>query len=321
MKCIEVPKKYAERTIKLLRALRIMDNEHIITRKDDHVLIPVTKEPPANNELSSIPMKLIICNPPARKKKEVRVPAHDIIGDIAVVRENVLEYMSREEIVEALRATYPRIRTIYLKKGTEGEFRVAELELLWGVDDPSTIHKEYGLRLKVDLRRAYYNPRLSEEHRRVAENAEDGESIFDLFAGIGGFAIHIASLHKATVLMNDLNPYAVRLGVENILLNKKRIKGTIIPLHMDALLAPKYFRAESFDRVIANIPRSSHLFEKIYWYLLRSKGMLHLYFLSSISERDEFIKQYFARWKLTGVRKVIDYAPYVFIWRADLVKP
>ena len=321
MKCIEVPKKYAERTIKLLRALRIMDNEHIITRKDDHVLIPVKKEPPVNNELSSIPMRLIICNPPAKKKKEVKVPAHDIVGDIAVVRENVLEYMSREDIVETLRATYPRIRTIYLKKRTEGEFRVADLELLWGIDNPSTIHKEYGLRFKVDLRRAYYNPRLSEEHRRIAENAKDGEIIFDLFSGIGGFTIHIASLHKATVLMNDLNPYAVRLGVENILLNKKRIRGTIIPLHMDALLAPKYFRAERFDRVIANIPRSSYLFEEIYWYLLRSKGILHLYFLSSISERDGFIKRYFARWELAGVRKVIDYAPYVFIWRADLIKP
>ncbi len=321
MKCIDVPKKYAERTIKLLRALRIMDDEHIITRKHDHVLIPVKKEPPMNKELSSIPMRLIICNPPAKKKKEVKVPAHDIVGDIAVVRKNVLEYMSREEIVEALRATYPRIRTIYLKKWTEGKFRVAELELLWGVDNPSTIHKEYGLRLKVDLRRVYYNPRLSEEHRRIAEKAEDGESIFDLFAGIGGFAIHIASLHKAVVLMNDLNPYAVRLGVENIMLNRKRIKGTIIPLRMDSRHAPKHFRPESFDRVIANIPRSSHLFEKIYWYLLRSKGMLHLYFLSGAGERDKFIKRYFARWKLTGIRKVVDYAPYVFIWRADLIKP
>lgn len=321
MKCIEVPKTYAEKTIRLLRRHGLLDTEHLITRRDDHVVIPLRNDVQVPDILVNIPLKIISCNPPIRRKIRLRVPSHDVVGDVVIVRENVLETMDRNELIHVLRTLYPKIRTIYLKRETTGEFRTAVLEAIWGIDNPVTMHKEYGLRFKVDLRRAYYNPRLAEEHRRIAEEVDDDEKIFDLFAGIGGFSIHIASLHRSIIYMNDLNPYAVRLGIENIIINRKRIRGLIIPLCMDSSLTPKYFKQGVFDRVIANNPHYSHLFEHVYRYLLKDNGILHLYFVSSIEKRDSFIEKYFSDWRILQLRKVIDYAPYVFIWRADLVKP
>ena len=321
MKCVEVPKAYAEKTIRLLRKYGVLDTEHLITRRDDRIIIPLRDDKQVLRILADIPLEIISCEPPTRKRVKVRVPAHDVIGNIVIVRENVLEFMDKDELIRVLHTIYPRIRTIYLKKETTGEFRTAVLEPIWGIDDPITINKEYGLSFKIDLKKAYYNPRLAEEHRRIAEEVRDSERIFDLFAGIGGFSIHIASLHRTTIYMNDLNPYAVRLGIENIIINKKKIKGVIIPLCMDSSLIPKYFKQSVFDRVIANNPHYSHLFEHVYRYLLKDNGLLHLYFVSSTKEYDSFLERYFSNWKLLRVRKVIDYAPYVFIWRADLIKP
>jgi len=70
------------------------------------------------------------------------------------------------------------------------------------------------LQFKVKLGEVYFNPRLSEEHHRLAEATKSGEVVVDAFTGIGGFAIHIASLKTSLVIANDANPVAYKLLVE-----------------------------------------------------------------------------------------------------------
>lgn len=72
---------------------------------------------------------------------------------------------------------------------------------------------------EFDFSRVYWNPRLSTEHQRVVQLVKRGETVFDVFAGVGPFAIP-AARSGANVLANDLNPESYRWLQHNCKLNK-----------------------------------------------------------------------------------------------------
>lgn len=65
----------------------------------------------------------------------------------------------------------------------------------------------------------YWNPRLSTEHQRVVDLVKRGDTVFDVFAGVGPFAVP-AARSGANVLANDLNPESYRWLQHNCKLNK-----------------------------------------------------------------------------------------------------
>lgn len=65
----------------------------------------------------------------------------------------------------------------------------------------------------------YWNPRLSTEHQRVVDLLKRGDTVFDVFAGVGPFAIP-AARRGANVSANDLNPESYRWLQHNCKLNK-----------------------------------------------------------------------------------------------------
>lgn len=83
--------------------------------------------------------------------------------------------------------------------------------------------KENGVSFEFDFSRVYWNPRLSTEHQRVVQLVKRGDTVFDVFAGVGPFAIPAARL-GANVLANDLNPESYRWLQHNCKLNKVESK-------------------------------------------------------------------------------------------------
>lgn len=85
--------------------------------------------------------------------------------------------------------------------------------------------KENGVTYEFDFSRVYWNPRLSTEHQRVVDLVKRGDTVFDVFAGVGPFAIP-AARSGANVLANDLNPESYRWLQHNCKLNKveKRVR-------------------------------------------------------------------------------------------------
>jgi len=143
---------------------------------------------------------------PGAPRLEGRVKGYVVIGDIALFSQAA--GVPREEYVEAARRLveeHPRVRAAWLKTRTTGDYRVSSLVHLAGEERTRTVASEYGLRVHVDLARAYYNPRLSYEHRRVATLVTPGERVLDMFTGVGVFPLHIASLVEADVVGVDLN--------------------------------------------------------------------------------------------------------------------
>nr|GLL27695.1 tRNA (guanine(37)-N1)-methyltransferase 2-like [Ipomoea trifida] len=127
---------------------------------------------------------------------------------------------------------YPRIQTVVNKVGSIiNEFRVPKFEVLAGKDDMVTEVKQYGSTFKLDFRLVYWNSRLEHEHLRLVSQFKSGETICDMFAGIGPFAIPAAQ-RGCRVYANDLNPDSVQYLKINAEINK--VNDLVFAYNMDA---------------------------------------------------------------------------------------
>lgn len=101
----------------------------------------------------------------------------------------------------------------------DSTYRNFKMEVLAGEENMVAKVKENGVTYEFDFSRVYWNPRLSTEHQRIVQQVKQGDTVFDVFAGVGPFAIP-AGRCGANVLANDLNPESFRWLQHNCKLNK-----------------------------------------------------------------------------------------------------
>lgn len=252
--------------------------------------------------------------------------AYDLIGDIAVL-EIPDEIVSFSVLIgKVFHDIHSNFKTVLAKKGAvSGTTRVREYTLLAGEDRTKTIHTEYGCRLAVDVAKAYFSPRLLEEHKRIAQLVQSKEIVVDMFCGVGPFAIHIAKNTEAKVIAIDINKSAIDLLCESIELNK--LVGTILPIVADAHDYVKNNEL-SVDRVIMNHPSGASDFVGDACSILKPSGTIHYYdFIGGETPEDTLRGKVSKLVENEGrkvktfdlVRRVRDSAPYEFQMVADVV--
>jgi tRNA (guanine37-N1)-methyltransferase len=156
----------------------------------------------------------------------------DVIGDIAIIKLNALQ--NAQAIANQIMACQKNIKTV-LTPATSitGDFRVRELKHLAGEIKTVTCHKESGCSFKVDVEKCYFSPRLSFEHSRIAKLVESGETVINMFAGVGCFSILIAKTTSQTrVYSIDVNPTAIQCIEENVRINE--VEESVFPILGDA---------------------------------------------------------------------------------------
>ncbi|MBI4394450.1 MAG: class I SAM-dependent methyltransferase family protein [Euryarchaeota archaeon] len=100
-----------------------------------------------------------------------------------------------------------------------GTAREPAVRILHG-HDTETIHREHGVLYKFDVARVMFASGNKEERRRMGELDCAGETVVDMFAGIGYFAIPVAKFAKADqVVAAEMNPTAHSYLKENSRLN------------------------------------------------------------------------------------------------------
>jgi len=244
--------------------------------------------------------------------------AFDVIGDIAVVK--IPEELSpwKEEIGRALMRVQKNVRTVLNQTSpVGGEFRTRGLEFLAGEEKTETIHRESGCVFKVDLAKTYFSPRLGTERLRIARLVRPGETVTNMFAGVGCYSIVIAKHSGASVVYSiDKNPDAFRYMVENIRLN--RVGDRVFPILGDARDVIAERLAGKADRVIMPLPELSRNFLETALNAIKPEGgIIHFYdygeepdiygpsfrFVSSEASKRGF------KSTLAGSRRVRSYAP------------
>ena len=158
-----------------------------------------------------------------------------------------------------------------------GTYRVREYDFIAGEQKTQTIHKEFGCQYHVDLAKAYFSPRLSHEHERVASLVQKGETVVDLFAGVGPFSILIAKKNPtAKVYAVDLNPEAVELLRVNVRVN--RVENRVLPILGDARQITSSKLKGVADRVIMNLPETAIEFVDAACQAIKPEGgIIHFY--------------------------------------------
>jgi tRNA (guanine37-N1)-methyltransferase len=156
----------------------------------------------------------------------------EIIGHIAHLNLHAEQLPYKRIIGEALVLKVPAVHTVVNKTSSiETEFRTFPMEVLAGVPQFETEVRESGCRLRLNYAEVYWNSRLQMEHRRLVDLFKPREVIWDMFAGIGPFAVPAAK-KRCVVFANDLNPRSFYWLNVNAKLN--HVQDTLTSHNLDA---------------------------------------------------------------------------------------
>lgn len=204
------------------------------------------------------------------------ISAFDQIGEIIIVRIPDSLLSKKEIIGKTLLDEVKIVRSVfYQASAVEGEFRTRSLEILAGEDNTETEYREFGCRFTVDVKNAFFSPRLSTERERIANLIQNGEVMTNMFAGIGMFSITAAKKKKCTVYSLDINPVASKLCEINIGLNK--LAGNIISINGDASEIIKEQLVDKSDRTLMVLPERSDEFLESAINTTKDGGIIHYY--------------------------------------------
>ena len=234
----------------------------------------------------------------------------DIIGEV-VILEIPEELEKQKTIIGEAALKFTKRKSVYMKKSPiKGTTRVREIELLSGEDNPVTIHKEHGNRLKLDVSNVYFSPRLARERNIIASEVKDNEKILDMFCGVGPFPIIIAKEKNVKITAVDINKIAINYLEENIKLNK--LKGEITPINKD--ICKINFENEKFNRIIMNLPGTAYEFLDLAMDLIENNGIINYYefsedFIQGIERVKKAAKEKNKKVEIISTRKVKSNSP------------
>jgi tRNA (guanine37-N1)-methyltransferase len=258
--CIRVPAQRGEEVRRELIEEGTLDLSLKVRREGSTLLLPVTEHLKSAERCDFEPQ-------PGRQI----LPRHELVGGIAIMQD-----CDPAGAVKIL-ASRPSLHTVLCTASeVSGEYRTREFEVLAGIPTTRTDVIEYGHRFTVDLSTAYFSARLSSERQRILERMGDHETILDMFAGVGPFAITLAA-RAALVVASDINPQAIMLMLANLAQNHTK---NVLPVLADAHHLPAIIPWQ-FDRIVMNLPLSGNTFLSDGFRLCKPGGIIHYYSLVS----------------------------------------
>jgi len=152
----------------------------------------------------------------------------------------------------------------------QGKTRKPKIKVLAGTKT-ETIHKENKCLFKLDVATIMWSKGNTYERMRIPRLIKDGETIVDMFAGIGYFSIPIAvHANPKMVYAIEINPTAYHYLKENIKLNK--VQDKIKPILGDSkIIAPKL----KADRILMGYVVKTHHYLDSALKCLKKDGILH----------------------------------------------
>jgi tRNA (guanine37-N1)-methyltransferase len=262
--CIRILAQRGEEVRRELIAEGTLDLSLRVRREGSELLLPLTeqRENAERCDFEPLPERLVL-------------PRHELVGGIAIMQD------CDPEGAERILASRPSLHSVLCGASeVSGRFRTREFKVLAGIPTTRTEVIEYGHRFTVDLSTAYFSARLSSERQRILERMGDHETVLDMFAGVGPFAITLAA-RAALVVASDINPQAITLMLANLAQNHTK---NVLPVLADAHHLPAIIPWQ-FDRIVMNLPLSGSTFLSDGFRLCKPGGTLNFY--SLVSKENE----------------------------------
>ena len=197
-----------------------------------------------------------------------------VIGDILVLKRDVKDPKTLLKL--------PGVNRIVKLGRIKGSKREPEVNIILG-EGTETIHKENHCLFKLDVSQIMWSKGNTTERQRISNIAEEGETVVDLFAGIGYFSIPLA-LHSPVerIYSVEINPVAYNYLCQNIELNK--VSHIIEPLRGDCReQAPKGVA----DRVLMGYIGNTHHYLDVAMQSLKEEGGI-IHYHESVPDKLKF---------------------------------
>lgn len=291
--------RMADRGLRLLRKFGIIANEYQFSRTAQGLLIPLVRQLSDNEasiirtQIGEVETQLAHFAKAHRRPRSlaesvrsklpheltVKLPkSFDVIGDIAIIElpEELRPYLVA--IGQAILEINPHVRLALRKSGeVEGTYRTRRFEVVAGSGPTETVHHEFNCHYRLDVSTVYFNPRLSHERARIAQQVTPGEVVVDMFAGVGPYSVLIANRQPRSIIHSvDINPAAYSYLKENTFTN--RVADRVITRLGDIReLAHAELRGIA-SRVVMNLPAQAiNYLPAAFQVLKRDGGIIHFY--------------------------------------------
>jgi len=337
---VVVPSK-GQTAVKIARNMRLIDHSLSVFATSDDLCIPLARpiEESEYRSLSATLGRIRIEEQEFRERPqrprtltevlEVDLPrrllaivpkSFDVVGQIAIV-EVPDQLASFDELIgKGLLKICPSVRTVMAKAGAfTSDYRTRELKLIAGEDNSITRYREHGCVFELDVKTVFFSPRLGQERLRVASQVQPGETVIDMFAGVGPYSILMAKKQaSSTVYAVDANPSAFKFLVSNMLTNK--VLSNVRPMMGDVREVVKSNLSKVADRLIMNLPGKAAGFVDVACSSLNERGgIIHFYSFESAQRPCEAASEKLRRRveesgkelkSILAVRIVKEIAPY-----------
>ena len=204
------------------------------------------------------------------------------------------------------------------RSGVSGEFRRPSMEIIHGTETES-VRLENGIRYCFDVTKVMFASGNVDERERMKNLDCSGETVVDMFAGIGYFTLPLAKFSGARkVIACEKNPESFEFLKRNIVLNE--VEDIVEPVLGDNRDLPGKAFA---DRILMGYVQTTSEFLPKALEMIKPGGIIHYHDTFYVNEYRQRVESIFSEacgdgYEILGIREVKSFAPSVSHYVADV---
>lgn len=236
------------------------------------------------------------------------------IGRVVILKLPRALLKKKKIIGQAVLKLFPYMRAVCVEKNISGAARSPKIKVIAGAQKIETLHTEHGCRLLLDPAKVMFSLGNKFEKERMIKLCKSGETIVDMFAGIGYWTVPIAKFCKPKkIFAIDKNKIAIDYLRKNCVLNK--VAGRVEIFEGDCRKFSSILESKA-DRIIMGWIFKTEKFLPAALRMAKKKCTIHFHRIFHPSELPALKKKILAvarenkcKMKFLAVRQVKTYSP------------